>query len=82
MNDGPACPDNVDLEADPLIDEEINKLQIKIDKLSRENDAIRDKIENTNGGIETYISEMSTLIDSQEFPSLFASLDSLGPSSN
>jgi uncharacterized phage infection (PIP) family protein YhgE len=84
LNDGQAAPDNVDLDADPLLDEEINKLKTKIDKLTRENNAIRDKIENTNGGIEAYISEMSTLVDSQDFNSLFSSLDmqSLDPSSN
>lgn len=34
--------------------------------MTSDNANIRDKIENTNGGISSYISEMSTMIDSQE----------------
>jgi len=34
--------------------------------MEQENRALRDKIENTNSGISSYISEMSTMLDSQE----------------
>ena len=73
--DGVPEPGNIDLEADPILDEEISRLQTHIEKLTVENDAIRDKIDNTSGGISSYISEMSTLIDSQELSSLFSSME-------
>ena len=44
---------------------------MKIDRIKNENNCFREKIENTNGGISSYISEMSTLLDSSELSSLF-----------
>lgn len=35
--------------------------------MESENRALRDKIESTNDGISSYISEMSTMLDSQDF---------------
>ena len=61
----------VNLDSDPLLDEEIERLNVKIERTKIDNNAMRDKIENTNGGISGYISEMSTLLDSTEFSSLF-----------
>ena len=58
------------MECDPLLDDEINRLQIKIERLMNENAGIKDKLEATNGGISSYIGEMSTLLDSEEFMAL------------
>lgn len=55
------------LESDPLLDEDIERLTLKIQRLRNENSGIKSKIDNTNGGISSYISEMSTMLDSEEF---------------
>lgn len=53
-----------DLDADPLVDQQISQLKLKISRMEQENRALRDKIEATNSGISSYISEMSTMLDS------------------
>ena len=67
--DDPALPESEpiqDLEADPIVDQQISQLKLKVQRMEQENRALRDKIENTNSGISSYISEMSTMLDSQE----------------
>ena len=67
-------PEVVDLEADPILDEEITALQDKIKRLTIENQTVREKIENTNSGISSYISEMSSLLDSQDMQTMFGNI--------
>ena len=65
----PALPEQEpvqDLEADPIVDQQISQLKLKIQRMEQENRALRDKIENTNSGISSYVTEMSTMLDSQE----------------
>lgn len=57
----------VNLESDPILDEDISRLQSKIDRLKEDNNSLKLKISNTNSGISSYISEMSTLLESEEF---------------
>lgn len=52
-----------------MLDNEIARLQLKIERLMNENAGIKEKLEATNGGISSYIGEMSTLLDSEEFNS-------------
>ena len=61
---------NVDLEADPLDDQQINQLQLKITRIKDENKGLREKIEAANSGISSYISEMSTMLDSNDLSML------------
>jgi predicted RNase H-like nuclease (RuvC/YqgF family) len=55
-----------DLESDPVLDQQISQLRTKISRVEIENRDLKDKIEVTNDGISSYISEMSTMLDSQE----------------
>ena len=55
-----------DLDADPVLDQQINQLRAKISRIEIENRDLKDKIEVTNEGISSYISEMSTMLDSEE----------------
>lgn len=47
--------------------------------MKSENVSLKEKIENTNNGISSYISEMSTMLDSNDFGSLMSpsQMDSL-----
>jgi hypothetical protein len=42
-------------------------MKVKISRMEQENRTLRDKIDSTNDGISSYISEMSTMLDSSEF---------------
>ena len=57
-------PDSVNLDSDPIIDQQINQLKIKIQRMQEENKSLDEKIESTNENISNYISEMSSMIDS------------------
>jgi predicted RNase H-like nuclease (RuvC/YqgF family) len=57
-------PDSVNLDSDPILDQQINQLKIKIQRMQEENKCLDEKIESTNENISTYISEMSSMIDS------------------
>ena len=57
-------PDSVNLDSDPILDQQINQLKIKIQRMQEENNSLDEKIESTNENISTYISEMSSMIDS------------------
>ena len=65
-----ATPGNIDLESDPLLDQQITQLQQKITRVKDENKSLREKIEATNAGISSYISEMSTMLDSNDLSML------------
>ena len=67
-----AAQPQLDLEADPVVDQQIGQMRTKIQRLEEENRSLRDKIEGTNDGISSYISEMSTMLDSQEIVPLSA----------
>jgi len=64
-----AHPDRVDLEADPLLDQEVEKLRAKIERLESEDKQLKEKIDSTNASISTYMSEMSNVIDSVDLAS-------------
>ena len=57
-------PENVNLESDPILDQQINQLKLKNQRIQEENKSLREKIESTNDNISAYLSEMSSMIDS------------------
>ena len=46
-----AAQPQLDLEADPVVDQQIGQMRTKIQRLEEENRSLRDKIEGTNDGI-------------------------------
>ena len=72
----------VDLASDPILDEQIAQLRAKVERLKNENQSVKEKIENTNSSVSTYISEMTSMIDSNDFGALMSpsQLDSLAGS--
>ena len=52
---------------------------MKIERLNSENRELEGKIENSNAGIQNYISEMSTMLDSNDFMLDMASEDMNAP---
>ena len=62
------------MNSDPLLDDEIEKLKVKIERLQSETGALKEKLDNTSSGVSNYIGEMNTLLDSQDFGSLFDSI--------
>lgn len=55
----------VNLEADPLLDQQIQQLKNKIRRMERDNTGLEERIASTNDGISNYINEMSNMLDQQ-----------------
>ena len=62
--------EEVNLQSDPVLDQQIEQLKTKIERMELEGRQLNQKIEDTNNSISGYISEMSTMLDSQDLNAL------------